>query len=148
MDRKSRWSPQFTQNSAWTVPFHKMSTPENCVKLRYFTQCMDQWANSLPFEFTFELCGAVLTDSAAVPANFFVIFWVPLNLPRQERWKESYLVSRLACCIIQPNNCFTTFWEVQRLLKLWKNPCFKNIHVSFLKAKTLSVAYLRVAAAP
>ena len=31
------------QNFAETVPFHKVSTPENYVKLRYFTQCVQIW---------------------------------------------------------------------------------------------------------
>ena len=30
---------QSTRNCAKTVPFLKISTPENLVKLRYFTQC-------------------------------------------------------------------------------------------------------------
>ena len=30
---------RFAQNYAETVPFHKISKPENEVKLRYFSQC-------------------------------------------------------------------------------------------------------------
>ena len=37
----SKWDKfgRFTRNYAETVPFHKISTPRNQVKLRYFSQC-------------------------------------------------------------------------------------------------------------
>ena len=34
---------RFTRNFAETVPFHKISTPGNQMKLRYFMQCMYQY---------------------------------------------------------------------------------------------------------
>ena len=39
VERRSFRMVSFARNYAETVPFHKISTPGNQVKLRYFTQC-------------------------------------------------------------------------------------------------------------